>query len=100
MNKALIALLSFMGSVLVQVQAGEPYTNKYNCVQHPLLGGGHWHCSHHPLNKEVLERLECMNERCELKKDTKTGDIFHYTELDFEGGEKGMGYKHNYLYDQ
>ncbi len=76
MNKALIALLLiFIVSALVPVQAGEGSNDKYICYSNGLSGGVYY-CSHHPINYDVIERLVCVDERCEAKKDSKTGDKF------------------------
>ncbi len=97
MNKTLIALLSFMGSVLLPVQAGESVTTAEGCNRHMTRGGDLvFYCSHHPLTREVIERLECMNTRCEIKKDSLTGDMFIFGELRLKGGR--MGYQH--VHDQ
>lgn len=94
MNKTLIALLLiFIGSVLVPAQAGESKAPEW-CA----LGGDGYHCSHHPINLMVIIRLECVDARCETKKDSKTGDIFVYAEIQFEGQESEMGYQH--VHDQ
>ena len=99
MNKTLIALLAFMGSVLVPVQAGESLggaSGDVECKQSLLIDSGTWHCSHHPIPYEMLERLECVDERCEIKKDSKTGDYFMYIRLELEDGERPWGYIHSH----
>ncbi len=65
-----------------------------SCIKWKFAGGGHWHCSHHPLTREYIESLECVNKTCEWKIDWETRVLFRWEMLNLKGGESEMGYSH------
>ncbi len=99
MNKTLIALLAFMGSALVSVQAGENGMDSLVCetVLDMSGSGRSWHmerfCSHHRIPNDLWRSLKCMDDRCNVVQDERTGDKFTYGELP----DRPIG--HGYLHD-
>ncbi len=104
--KGLITLLVaslFVGSVHARESTGPLWngTNwvEYLCIRSFFVSGGTWHCSHHPLTLEALERLECLDPNCDTKQDYKTGDKFTFSKVwVYSGVEPKAKYIPGYLH--